>query len=643
MTAARFAFRSLALAACLLAALAPPAGATSFVPMTDEALVDQAPAAAVVRIVAIDPRAGARDGRTWATEYRVRVEEGLKGSLPGATLRVRVPGGEGPNGLSLRIYGAPRFGVGDRALLLLEPAEGGAFRPFQLFLGAFHEAAAGAGRRFAVRDLAEASEVRVSGDGAPKSLPARPDRLRDFDAFARWVAARAAGRTKAADYLVDDAAGGLGLGVDKFTLFADRNDHLHLRWFVFDGGGHVDWKAFSTGQKGLAGGGYAPFQAGLQAWNAEPQTAIDYRYAGTTASTSALEEPDGANAIIFNDPTNLVPEFNCTSGGVLAIGGPFYSNETATYRGESFHRIVEAGIVINNGLECFFAHSANGVKVAEEVFGHELGHTLGLGHSCGDASSPACSANPAFDAALMRAFVHDDARGARIGDDDRAGVRALYGAVAASLAAPSRLTAEATSPTEVKLTWLDRSSNETEFRVEVAALGGDFADVGSVPANMTTALVQGLRPATGYIFRVRAAGAGGAFSPYSKPVVAATDALPGPCVPDAQTLCLDGRFRATAAWSAPSGESGVGQVMPVPSKDSGLFWFVSPDNLELLVKVLDGCAVNGHHWLYTGPATNLQFSLTVTDTTTGKTRAYFNPQGTAPGTLTDQNAFAACP
>jgi fibronectin type III domain protein len=612
---------------------AAPGAATSYVPMTDEALVDQAPAAAVVRIVGVDPAAGAHDPTGWATEYRAQVERGLKGGLlAGAVLRVRVPGGTGPDGLALRIDGAPRFAVGERALLLLEPAAGGAFRPAQLFLGAFHEVA-GAGRRFAVRDLSEV-----------KALPPQPDGLRDFEAFARWIAARATGAPgagQAADYRVADPDGALRRGLDKFTLFADRNDHFHLRWFVFDDGGHVDWKAYATGEKGVPGGGYDQFQTGLQTWTAEPQTPIDYRYAGTTSSPSALAQSDGVNAIVFNDPNHLVPDFNCASGGVLALGGPFYALATTGFRGETFHRIVEADIVINDGLECFFNRSSDAAKAAEEVFGHELGHTLGLGHACGDGSSPSCADNPGLDAALMRAFVHDDGRGARLAADDQAGVRALYGP-AVSLPAPSHLAAEAISPTEVQLTWTDESADETGFEIEARSLEGDFAAVATVAAGATTTVIQGLRPATAYVFRVRAVRPG-AVSAYSNEATVATDALPAPCVSDGTTVCLGGRFRASVAWKAPDGSSGSGRVMPVAAADSGLFWFFDPDNLELLVKVLDGCAVNHHFWVYTGPATDVQLILTVVDSQTGKVRVYFNPLGTAAGTATDLEAFAACP
>jgi fibronectin type III domain protein len=607
-----------------------PAEASSFVAMTDEALVDQAPAAAVVRILGVDAGAGSRDGAAWATEYRVQVEQRLKGQLPASVLRVWVIGGSGPDGLSLHVYGAPRFAAGERVLLLLQPIAGGAFRPVQLFLGAFHEVSSG-GRRFAVRDLSQANEVRVSVDGTAKAGPAQPDRLRDFDAFARWIASRAA-NLAGASYWVNE----------KFTFFSDPDDHLNLRWFVFDGGGHVDWKAYTTGQKGVPGGGYAQFQAGLAAWTAEPQTPIDYRYAGLTDSSSALDQADGVNAIVFNDPNNLIAPFSCSAGGVLAIGGPFYTTATHPFQGQAFHQIVEGDIVISNGLECFFAQSPNAAKAAEEVFGHELGHTLGLGHSCGDSRSPACLSDPAFDAALMRAFVHNDGRGAELGTDDQAGVRSLYGTAAAPPAAPSHLAASVTSPTEVRLTWTDESTDETEFRVEIKPPDAGFEDVGAVAADSFQALIQGLQPATGYAFRVRASRSG-SFSDYSNVVSLATDAPPGPCVATGTALCIHGRFQVSVAWKASVSAFGAGQVMPVSSADSGLFWFTSPDNLELLVKVLDGCPLNQRFWVYTGPATDAQLTLTVIDTKTGKVRVYVNPLGMAAGTTTDTEAFATCP
>ncbi|MEO6196219.1 MAG: fibronectin type III domain-containing protein [Thermoanaerobaculia bacterium] len=213
---------------------------------------------------------------------------------------------------------------------------------------------------------------------------------------------------------------------------------------------------------------------------------------------------------------------------------------------------------------------------------------------------------------------------------------------AAPLAAPGRLAAVTLTATAAQLTWKDRAAGETEYRVEVRTIDGAFEDVGAVPAGSREAEVQGLQPATAYVFRIRA-GRSGTFSDYSNEAAVTTFAVPGPCVADAQTLCLGGRFRVRAAWKAADGRAGAASVLPVPSRDSGILWFVSPDNLELLVKVLDGCADNGRHWIFTGPATNLQYLLTVTDTRTGKVRVYFNPQGVTPQAVTDTLAFAGCP
>ena len=185
--------RLLPILALVLAARSPVA-ATSFVRVSDEALVDQAAAVVVARIESVDRGAGARSGGPVATEYALHLERALKGALSGPELRVRVPGGEGPDGRSLFVAGAPAFRPGERALLFLEPAGpagDNAFRLLHLFLGAFHEAEAG-GLRLAVRDLAAASELRVTADGlAPAPSGAAPEGPRGFEAFARWIAARA--------------------------------------------------------------------------------------------------------------------------------------------------------------------------------------------------------------------------------------------------------------------------------------------------------------------------------------------------------------------------------------------------------------------------------------------------------------------
>ena len=56
----------------------------------------------------------------------------------------------------------------------------------------------------------------------------------------------------------------------------------------------------------------------------------------------------------------------------------------------------------------------------------------------------------------------------------------------------------------------------------------------------------------------------------------------------AEPLLLGGgRFEVRVAWEGPGGGRGVGRPMPL-TDDTGYFWFFAPDNVELMVKVLDG-------------------------------------------------------
>ena len=92
---------------------------------------------------------------------------------------------------------------------------------------------------------------------------------------------------------------------------------------------------------------------------------------------------------------------------------------------------------------------------------------------------------------------------------------------------------------------------------------------------------------------------------------------PTTCTPDDQTLCLnDGRFRVTATWTKPDGSSGQGHAVTLTG-DTGYFWFFDSTNVEVIVKVLEACGVNGHRWVFASGLTNVQVNLTVTDVVTG--------------------------
>jgi hypothetical protein len=72
--------------------------------------------------------------------------------------------------------------------------------------------------------------------------------------------------------------------------------------------------------------------------------------------------------------------------------------------------------------------------------------------------------------------------------------------------------------------------------------------------------------------------------------------------------------------------------------DTGAFWFFDAANLEVMVKVLDGRAINGKLWVFFGALSDVDYTLTVTDTQTGQQKSYHNPAGTL-ASRADTQAF----
>ncbi len=96
-------------------------------------------------------------------------------------------------------------------------------------------------------------------------------------------------------------------------------------------------------------------------------------------------------------------------------------------------------------------------------------------------------------------------------------ITAIFGVVE-----PTNLTATAVSSTQVNLSWTDNSNNESGFAIERKTdLAGAYAQIATVPANVTTYSEAGLATNTIYYYRVRAYNAIG-YSTYSNVASATT-------------------------------------------------------------------------------------------------------------------------
>ena len=698
----------------VLLALATPAGATTFVRVADGILADQAALIAEVRVLEADPMPDA--GRP-VTDYLVEVERVVKGFYGGSRLTVRLPGGLLPDGGGLHVYGAPRFDAGERALLFLKPRPDGTYAVLHLMQGAFHLAELEGPRVIAFRDFSHTLELE------PAELRARhPEAPRDLESFRRWLEDRLAGETRAQDYFVEPAEieipGPPAAAADKFVLLrANNGDPLRFR--EFDSGGSVTWRAHRDGQPGLDNTN-GEVRRALNAWTDDPGSTVRYPWGGTTAASAGFTRFDGVNAFLFNDPNDEFDTgYNCASGGTVAMGGPWFDVGRHDHNGMTFRTSVGGDVVTNRGISC----AMRGPNFGAEVFAHELGHTLGLGHTSvpGALMQPSLG-RPPYQGPVLRA-------------DDRQGIAFLYGASAAPPEAPNNLAAAALGPGRVELTWRDRSAGETGFQIErrldgegtaferiatagvdatrygdaavssgltytyrVRAVNGAGASGYSNPASATTsgelaptdlaaaalspgsirltwrdnalteggyaiegalgeasgagdgftlfatvapdseeAVVSGLDSGTIYRFRVRAVSGLGESS-YSGEAIATSACLAG-----ADALCLNGgRFQVKVDWRDFTGNTGVARVVPFGADDSGLLWFFAEDNWEMLVKVLDGCGFNDRFWVFAAATTDVEYTLTVTDTLGNTTSSYGNALGNPSAAITDTGAFDTC-
>jgi hypothetical protein len=114
----------------------------------------------------------------------------------------------------------------------------------------------------------------------------------------------------------------------------------------------------------------------------------------------------------------------------------------------------------------------------------------------------------------------------------------------------------------------------------------------------------------------------------------------------ALSLCLQDRFVLTGKWRtnpAPGSPTDGNASVAIAGDNSGLFWFFSSDNWEVMLKALNGCGLNNRYWIFSAATTNVYYRIEVFDTVGLEQKIYFNYPGPPAPAVTDTNAFATCP
>ncbi|MCY3932818.1 MAG: hypothetical protein OXH70_14005 [Acidobacteria bacterium] len=522
---------------------ATSASAIVYIMPTDESMVNRSPLIVFGEVRSAGP--GERRGRP-ATNYVLDVEEVLKGAVGGATIIVQQPGGVDDNGVASWIMGLPMLAKDDRVLLFLRPEEQGVHRVVEYALGMFWEVDAG-GRRLLLREPSLEGEA-----GVPTLEPEESRPPREADSFRRWVADRAAGLERPADYFAAEPPNGPVALVSPYRVWRVPDgqegclaglEGLPLRWREFDRDESLGFVVHAGGQPGVPGGGLRQVRAGMRIWNDDARSRVALAVLGETSDLLRFSQRDGTLSIMFEDPHDEIEGRLGDDGGTLAVTRALAAHcdpHRIPGGGEEAVALSETGIVTQDGLgdRLRSGEVANPGNYFERIIAHELGHAIAIGHPCEIEEADCDDSHPHRGALMYPTADSDDGSRARLHGDDRAAVRYLY---------PS---------------------------------GG-----GGTPQPPPDPDPDPDPP------------------PPSNDRCTLTDGTMFDCHTTADGHRYGVQYFHQGGWRW--AEIGV------QSGDSAVFHFFGPDNLEVFAKVLNGCAIDGSFWVYASGLTDLPIRLQV--------------------------------
>src|SRR5215471_1168876 len=427
MALTKRAWRSAFISIAIIISAAGLARATTVIMPTDTQLMIESRAIVRGKVNEISTALDDQHGLVY-TYIKLKVTEVFKGDIRDRVIVIKEPGGSFGDRGSM-IFGSPQFSAGEQVIVYLQTMDDGTLRVHDAFLGKYSIVKNASGDQMVVRgapqgevkilpqvsqgDATEQMELRAYLKMLRSGLSANMQKSVDF---ADQYYARTPMVSQPPEYQDKARSGGLQ---PEFHLLGPG------RWTQPDRGQPVTYQINLTG---APSGFQADVDAAMAAWSTVAGCSLRVVDGGTTTSCP------GTPGVAVADFSNCFNYFSSSAGScqnILAEGGFQWDGNTSVVNGTTFHEISYGYIEFNPFASCYYGDSCS----VKEVTTHEMGHSLGMGHSWDTNYPPPPTA--AEQAATMYYIAHFDGRCASIRTDDINGITFIYPATSGSPGGPN--------------------------------------------------------------------------------------------------------------------------------------------------------------------------------------------------------------
>ena len=205
-------------------------------------------------------------------------------------------------------------------------------------------------------------------------------------------------------------------------------EHIGHVWMPDDQ--PITYVVSEVGEDSIEDDGYEEWmsQEAYASWHTAQCAEFVSEYGGTMEDNPGAQTWDGQLSVTWDDPADEM------ATGVLAATftwpGSIEAGESFSKNGRSYYRAEDSDIVFNNDVdfatdEAIENGQCNGETSMLGVMTHEVGHLLGMAHSCEE--NDICADSLLRDATMYWSGGPCETLQSNINDDDNDGITALYG------------------------------------------------------------------------------------------------------------------------------------------------------------------------------------------------------------------------